>query len=90
MSIVMSEPPLRRPYIPMGCDQQGHVTPTKLCEAHLDRQIAAKLETRSLPELLIAKGAMEAPPVTRWTLAARRIHRALLAVLAPRNHKERT
>ena len=86
---------MKRPYIALGCDQQHRVTPTKLRAAHLDRQIAAKLETRTLPELLMAKGAMTGPEkvgrsFTRWTLAARRIHRALLAVLAPRNHKERT
>jgi hypothetical protein len=83
---------MKRPYIPWGCDQQGRI---KLTEAHLDRRIAEKLETRGMADLLLSSGAIEGPyrhthPVTRWSLALRRFHRALLAVLAPRNTKGRT
>lgn len=79
-----------RPYIAMGCDQQSRMTPTKLCEAHLDRRIAAKLEMRRLPDMLLSSGAVEGPfkathPVTRWSQALKRFHRALLT-FAPRNH----
>jgi hypothetical protein len=79
------------PYIALGCDQCGRVTPTMPTERHLDaRQMERVVAGRSLPNLLLATGAMEGPfkaphPVTRWTLAARRFTRALLAfVLAPR------
>ena len=66
-----------RPYIPLGCTQSGRVTPTKLVEAHLDRRIAEKAESRSLPELLLAKGSMSGPhrrthPITRSALGALR------------------
>ena len=33
----------------------------RLIAAHLDRQIEAKHETRSLPDLLLAKGSMSGP-----------------------------
>lgn len=52
---------LKRPHIPMGCDQQGRRVPTKLTERHLQLQIAGKNERRPLPELLLASGAMEGP-----------------------------
>lgn len=78
-----------RPYIPLGCTQSGRVTPTKLLtERLLDaRQMERVVAGRSLPYLLLATGALEGPfrrtrPVTRWTLAARRFTRALLAFLA--------
>ena len=91
MGLVMSEPRYRPPFIPMGCTQQGRDTPTKLRKENLERQIEAKAESRSLPDLLLAKGSMSGPfrrthPVTRWSQALKRFHRALLAVLAPRNH----
>lgn len=79
MGLVMSEPRLRRPYIPMGVTQQGRLTPTKLCEAHPDRRIAEKMETRGLADLLLSSGAVEGPfkrthPVTRGALNALRLY----------------
>ena len=80
-----------RPYIPLGCTQQGRVTPTKLTERLLDaKQMERVMAGRPMGELLLSSGAVEGPyrrtrPVTRWSLAARRFTRALLAfVLAPR------
>lgn len=52
---------LKRPYIPLGCTQQGRLVPTKLTGRHLDLQIAAKNETRPMGELLLASGAVEGP-----------------------------
>lgn len=67
-----------------------HFTP-HLTERLLDaRQMELVIAGRPLPDLLLSTGAMEGPfkaphPVTRWTLAAQRFTRALLAfVLAPR------
>jgi hypothetical protein len=62
-----------RPYIPLGCTEQGRVTPTRLTKAHLDRRIAKKQETRGLPELLLSSGAAEGP--------YRRTRRSLVAWL---------
>lgn len=51
-----------RPYVPLGITQQGRVTPTKLCEAHLDRRQAERdAAAMSLPDLLLAKGSMSGP-----------------------------
>ena len=81
-----------RPYIPMGVTQQGRGTPTKLSEAHLDmRRAEWEAATLSLPELLLLKGSMTGPhkvtrPVTRWSQALKRFHRALLALVLQRNH----
>lgn len=48
----------------------------RLVEAALDRQIAAKRETRSLPELLLATGAMQASHLrTPWHVRAARAAR---------------
>lgn len=66
------------------CHQGRRLCPTpvrcgaRLTEAHLDRQIEAKTETRPLPELLLAKGVMTGPhkrtrPITRWRLFVDRI-----------------
>lgn len=52
---------LKRQYIPLGCDQQSRLVPTKLTGRSLDLQIAAKNETRDIGELLLAGGAMEGP-----------------------------
>lgn len=52
---------LKRPYIPLGCTQQGRLVPTKLTAKHLQLQIADKQERRALPDLLLATGAMEGP-----------------------------
>jgi hypothetical protein len=97
-----------RPYIAIGCDQQGQVTPTALQRAldpdfepwHLPhfapvlterlldaRQQELVIAGRSLPDLLLSTGALMGPyrrthPITRWTIAARRFTRALLAFLA--------
>ena len=52
---------LKRPYIPLGCTQQGRLVPTKLTAKHLQLQVAGKQERRALPDLLLATGAMEGP-----------------------------
>lgn len=94
MGLVMSEF-THRPYVPLGCAQQGRATPTKLCAAHLDRRQAEPANFgKSLGDLLLSSGAVEGPykaphPITRWTVLVRRFHRALLALVLPRNHKER-
>lgn len=94
MGLVMSEGPYHRPYIPLGCDQQSRVTPTKLTAAHLDRrQEERDTAAMSLPDLLLAKGSMSGPhrrthPITRWTLAVERITTTLLALLPARTTKD--
>lgn len=55
-----------RPYIPMGCTQQGRLVPTKLTERHLNLQIAGKQEHRDLGALLLASGAVEPPQPGPW------------------------
>lgn len=77
----------RRPYIPLGCDQQNRVVPT-LTARHLDhRQKARDLSSKSLPDLLLHTGAMSGPyrrtrPLRRSRVG--RFFRALTAfLLAP-------
>ena len=78
---------IRRPYIPLGCDQQRRVVPT-LTARHLDHQQRARdLSRMSLPDLLLHTGAMAGPyrrtkPLRRSR--AGRFFRALAAfLLAP-------
>lgn len=77
---------LTRPYIPLGCTQQGRRVPTKLTRAHLDaRQAEREAAPLSLPDLLLSKGAMTGPhkrtrPFRRTRMG--RFFRALLAFLA--------
>lgn len=81
---------MSRPYIPLGVTEQGRVVPTLLREADLDRaQRARECAAIPLGDLLLASGAVEGPfkrthPITRWTHAAQRFTRKVLAfVLAP-------
>jgi hypothetical protein len=52
---------IRRPYIPLGCTQQGRLVSTKLTERHLQLRITDKQERRALGDLLLASGAVEGP-----------------------------
>lgn len=42
----------------------------RLVEATLDRQVAAKRERRTLPQLLLATGAMQCVQLSRWARLA--------------------
>ena len=81
---------MSRPYIPLGVTEQGRVVPTLLCEPYLDRaQRARECAAIPLGDLLLASGAVEGPfkrthPITRWSRAAQRFTRKVLAfLLAP-------
>lgn len=81
---------MSRPYIPLGVTGQGRFVPTPLNEGSLDRaQRARECTGAPLGDLLLASGAVEGPfkrthPITRWSRAAQRFTRKVLAfLLAP-------
>lgn len=77
---------MARPYIAVGCDQQGRAALGRLTQASLDaRQAERAAAALSLPDLLLSKGSMTGPHKTTKPLRrsrARRFLRALLAFLA--------
>lgn len=76
---------MSRPCIAPGTEEQSRTVPAIPLEPYLDRaQRARECAAMSLGDLLLSTGAVEGPfkpthPATRWTRAAQRFTRELLA-----------